>query len=129
MEQEMLKLILAEIREMKENISELKTSVKNMDNRLTKVENDMTEMKSDMTEMKSDMTEMKSDMTEMKNIISTNAKDIKSLKEMSEFQLENIDAIKNVVTNNYMEFKKFVKANMTKPNLYNTNLLKFDKEN
>ena len=101
MEQELLKLILVEIREMKEDVSELKTTVNSMSERLTNVDN------------------------RLKNV----EKDVKDLKEMSEFHTENIEAIKNVVTNNYMEFKKFVKANTTQHNLYNTKLLKFDKEN
>ena len=136
MEQELLKLILVEIREMKGDISELKNSVKSIDTRLTNVENDITEvkkdvskMKTDMTKMQADMTEMQADMTEMKEDISENTKDIKCLKEMSEFHTENINAIKNVVTSHYMEFKKFVNLNNTQHNLYDARLLQFNKDN
>ena len=114
MEQEMLKLILVEIREIKGDISELKDTVKSMDTRLTKVERDVAETKRDVAETKRELAETK--------------KDVKSLKEISEFHTENINAIKNVVTSHYMEFKKFVKANATQHNLYDAKLLQFNKD-
>lgn len=121
MEQEMLKLILVEIREMKGDISELKDTVKSMDTRLTKVERDVAETKIDVAETKRDVAETKRELAETK-------KDVKSLKEISEFHTENINAIKNVVSSHYMEFKKFVKANATQHNLYDAKLLQFNKD-
>lgn len=101
MEQEILKLILVEMREMKGEVSEVK-------DRLNNVENDMSEVKTTLKET---------------NIT------LKETKELAEFNKETSDSIKNVVTSYYMEFKKFVKLNNTQHNLYNAKLLKYNKEN
>ena len=114
MEQEMLKLILVEIREMKGDISELKDTVKSIDIRLTNVEKDVAQTKKDVAQTKKDVAQTQ--------------KDVKSLKEMSEFHTESINAIKHVVTSHYMEFKKFVKANAIQHNLYDAKLLQFNKD-
>ena len=54
---------------------------------------------------------------------------LQETKELSEFNKETSDSIKNVVTSHYMEFKKFVKSNATQHNLYNAKLLKYNKKN
>lgn len=129
MEQEILKLILVEMREMKGDVSDLKKDMAEVKNRLTNLEYDMTGVKdrlinleSDMSEVKSDIVELKSDMVEVKSTL-------QETKELSEFNKETSDSIKNVVTSHYMEFKKFVKSNATQHNLYNAKLLKYNKEN
>lgn len=101
MEKEVLNLILAEVREMKGDMSEVK-------NRLGNLENDMTEVKERLTNVENKIT---------------------NLEEMTEFNTENIESIKNVVTSHYMEFKKFVKSNNTQHNVYNAKLLQYNKEN
>ena len=101
MEQEILKLILVEMREMKEGMSRVEDRLTNVEDRLTDVENDMSEVKTT----------------------------LKETKELAEFNKETADSIKNVVTSHYMEFKKFAKSNSTQHNLYNAKLLRFNKEN
>ena len=133
MEQEMLKLILVEVREMKGDISELKTTVKSIDKRLTNVEHNVAENTKDIKILKEIVAENTKDIKILKenvaeNAIKENSKNIKSLKELVEFQTENINAIKHVVTSHYMEFKKFVKANATQHNLYDAKLLQFNKD-
>ena len=94
MENELLNLILVEIREMKGDMSEVKE-------RLTNVESDMSEVKGRLT----------------------------NVEELAEFNKENSESIKNVVTSHYMEFKKYIKSNNTQHNLYNAKLLQYNKEN
>ena len=100
MEKEVLNLILVEIREMKGDMSEVKE-------RLTNVESDVAEMKSDITEVK---------------------EKVKKVEELSEFNQETCQSIKNVVTSQYMEFKKYIKSNNIQHNLYNAKLLQYKKE-
>ena len=128
MEQELLKLILVEIREMKESVSEVKTDMTKVKSDMEEVKSDMEEVKTDMTEVKSDMKEVKTRLTNVERNVAENTKDIKSLKELAEFHTESINAIKNVVTNHYMEFKKFVKTNNIQHNLYDAKLLQFNKD-
>ena len=101
MEKEVLNLILVEVREMKGDMAEVK-------NRLGNLETDMTEVKGRLTNVENKIT---------------------NLEEMTEFNTENIESIKNVVTSHYMEFKKFVKSNNTQHNVYNAKLLQYNKEN
>ena len=101
MEKEVLNLILLEVREMKGDMSEVK-------NRLGNLENDMSEVKGRLTNLEDKIT---------------------NLEEMTEFNTENIESIKNVVTSHYMEFKKFVKSNNTQHNVYNAKLLQYNKVN
>lgn len=101
MEKEVLNLILLEVREMKGYMSEVK-------NRLGNLENDMSEVKGRLTNVEDKIT---------------------NLEETTEFNTENIESIKNVVTSHYMEFKKFVKSNNTQHNVYNAKLLQYNKEN
>ena len=128
MEQELLKLILVEIREMKESISGFNTDMSDVKSDMAEVKADMVEVKADMAEVKADMKEVKTRLTNVEQNVAENTKDIKALKELTEFHTESINAIKNVVTNHYMEFKKFVKANNIQHNLYDTKLLQFNKD-
>ena len=136
MEEEILKLILVEMREMKGDVSELKTDMKEVKGRIANLETDMTEVKdrvtnleSDMSEVKSDIVELKTDMSEVKSDMVEVKTTLQETKELSEFNKETSDSIKNVVTSHYMEFKKFVKSNATQHNLYNAKLLKYNKKN
>ena len=108
MEKEVLNLILLEVREMKGDMSEVK-------NRLGNLENDMSEVKGRLTNLENKITNLEDKIT--------------NLEEMTEFNTENIESIKNVVTSHYMEFKKFVKSNNTQHNVYNAKLLQYNKEN
>ena len=108
MEKEVLNLILVEVREMK---------------------GDMTEVKNRLGNLETDMTEVKSRLTNVENKITNLEDKITNLEEMTEFNTENIESIKNVVTSHYMEFKKFVKSNNTQHNVYNAKLLQYNKEN
>ena len=80
-------------------------------------------------EMKGDMAEVKNRLTNVENKITNLEDKITNLEEMTEFNIENIESIKNVVTSHYMEFKKFVKSNNTQHNVYNAKLLQYNKEN
>lgn len=80
-------------------------------------------------EMKGDMAEVKNRLTNVENKITNLEDKITNLEEMTEFNTENIESIKNVVTSHYMEFKKFVKSNNTQHNVYNAKLLQYNKEN
>ena len=108
MEQEILKLILSELREMKEDFSTLKNDMAEIKERLTKVEERLTNLENRVINLENRVT---------------------NVEELGEFNKENIESIKNVVTNHYMEFKKFVKSNNTQHNLYNAKLLQYNKEN
>ena len=88
MEKEVLNLILVEVREMKGDMAEVKNRLGNLE---------------------TDMTEVKSRLTNVENKINNLEDKITNLEEMTEFNTENIESIKNVVTSHYMEFKKFVK--------------------
>ena len=83
--------------------------------RLTNVENDMSEVKGRLTNVENDMSEVKDRLT--------------NVEELTEFNIETSESIKNVVVNHYMEFKKHIKVNSTQHNLYDAKLLKFNKEN
>ena len=100
MEKEVLNLILVEIREMKGDMSEMKKDVSEVKTRLTNVESDVSEVK----------------------------ERLKKVEELSEFNQETCQSIKNVVTSHYMEFKKYIKTNDTQHNLYNAKLLQYKKE-
>lgn len=115
MEKEVLNLILVEVREMKGDMSEVK-------NRLGNLETDMTEVKSRLTNVENKITNLENKITNLEDKIT-------NLEEMTEFNTENIESIKNVVTSHYMEFKKFVKSNNTQHNVYNAKLLQYNKEN
>ena len=108
MEKEVLNLILVEVREMKGDMAEVKNRLGNLE---------------------TDMTEVKSRLTNVENKINNLEDKITNLEEMTEFNTENIESIKNVVTSHYMEFKKFVKSNNTQHNVYNAKLLQYNKEN
>jgi len=107
MEQEMLRLILVEMREMKEDMSEVKTTLKKVDVRLTNVEDRLTGVEDRLTGVEGRLS---------------------NVEELAEFNKENIIAIKNGVSSNYMEFKKFIKSNKIQHKLYDSNLLQFNKE-
>ena len=106
MEKEVLNLILVEIREMKGDMSEVK-------GRLTNLEDGMTEVKTRLTNVENDVSEVK--------------ERLKKVEELSEFNQETCQSIKNVVTSHYMEFKKYIKSNNTQHNLYNAKLLQYNK--
>lgn len=80
-------------------------------------------------EMKGDISEVKRRLTNVEDKITNLEDKINNLEEMTEFNTENIESIKNVVTSHYMEFKKFVKSNNTQHNVYNAKLLQYNKEN
>lgn len=129
MEKEVLNLILVEIREMKGDMSEVKKRLTNLEGRMTNLENDMSEMKNDMTEVKTRLTNVENDVSEVKNDMSEVKTRLKKVEELSEFNQETCQIIKNVVTSHYMEFKKHIKSNNTQHNLYNAKLLQYNKEN
>jgi len=101
MEKELLNLILVEIREMKGDMKEIKERLTHVEERLTNVESRLTSVETRLT----------------------------NVEELVEFNKENIESIKNVVTSHYMEFKKYIKSNNTQHNLYNAKLLQYNKEN
>lgn len=121
MEKEVLNLILVEIREMKSDMSEVKTKLTNLEGRMSNLEMDMSEVKTRLNNVENDMSEMKKDMTEVKTRL-------KKVEELSEFNQETCQSIKNVVTSHYMEFKKYIKTNNVQHNLYNAKLLQYKKE-
>ena len=97
MEQELLKLILTNVQEMRGDISEIKE-------RITNVEQNVKELTDRVTNVE---------------------KEMKATKELAEFNKENIESIKRVVTSHYQEFKKFVKSNATQHNVYNAKLMQY----
>ena len=121
MEKEVLNLILVEIREMKSDMWEVKTKLTNLEGRMSNLEMDMSEVKTRLNNVENDMSEMKKDMTEVKTRL-------KKVEELSEFNQETCQSIKNVVTSHYMEFKKYIKTNNVQHNLYNAKLLQYKKE-
>ena len=121
MEKEVLNLILVEIREMKGDMSEVKTKLTNLEGRMSNLEMDMSEVKTRLNNVENDMSEMKKDMTEVKTRL-------KKVEELSEFNQDTCQSIKNVVTSHYMEFKKYIKTNNVQHNLYNAKLLQYKKE-
>ena len=121
MEKEVLNLILVEIREMKSDMSEVKTKLTNLEGRISNLEMDKSEVKTRLNNVENDMSEMKKDMTEVKTRL-------KKVEELSEFNQETCQSIKNVVTSHYMEFKKYIKTNNVQHNLYNAKLLQYKKE-
>ena len=121
MEKEVLNLILVEIREMKGDMSEVKTKLTNLEGRMSNLEMDMSEVKTRLNNVENDMSEIKKDMTEVKTRL-------KKVEELSEFNQETCQSIKNVVTSHYMEFKKYIKTNNVQHNLYNAKLLQYKKE-
>ena len=121
MEKEVLNLILVEIREMKSDMSEVKTKLTNLEGRMSNLEMDMSEVKTRLNNVENDMSEMIKDMTEVKTRL-------KKVEELSEFNQETCQSIKNVVTSHYMEFKKYIKTNNVQHNLYNAKLLQYKKE-
>lgn len=122
MEKELLKNILMELRETKEGVKEANSRLTNVEGKLTSLEKDMTEMKTDMAEVKGRLTSLEKDMTEVKTRL-------KKVEELVEFNQENIEAIKHVVMDQYNEFRNFVNENNVEHIVYNTKLLKFNKEN
>lgn len=128
MEKEVLNLILVEIREMKGDMSEVKTRLSGLEQGMTEVKGRLTKVENDMAEMKSDMTEVKERLTNVENDVSEVKKRLKKVEELSEFNQETCQSIKNVVTSQYMEFKKYIKSNNTQHNLYNAKLLQYKKE-
>ena len=129
MEKEVLNLILVEVREMKGDMSEVKTRLNNIDDRLTNVENDMSEVKDRLTNVENDMSEVKDRLTNVENDASEIKARVTNVEETSRFNKETAQSIMNVVTNHYMEFKKYVKSNDVQHNLYNAKILKYNKEN
>ena len=121
MEKEVLNLILVEIREMKGDMSEVKTRLTNLEEGMTEVKTRLTSVEKDMTEVKTRLTNVESDVSEVKERL-------KKVEELSEFNQETCQSIKNVVTSHYMEFKKYIKTNDTQHNLYNAKLLQYKKE-
>lgn len=101
MENEVLNLILVEIREMKEDMKEVKA-------RLTNVEEDLAYVKKDLAHVK---------------------EDVGYVKELAKFNKETSQSIMNVVTSHYMEFKKYVRLNNVQHKVYDSKLLQFNKEN
>ena len=142
MEKEVLNLILVEIREMKGDMSEVKSRLSGLEQgmtevkgRLTNVEKDMSEVKGRLTNVEKDMSEVKerltnveSDVAEMKSDITEVKEKVKKVEELSEFNQETCQSIKNVVTSQYMEFKKYINSNNIQHNLYNAKLLQYKKE-
>ena len=135
MEKEVLNLILVEIREMKGDMSEVKSRLSGLEQgmtevkgRLTNVEKDMSEVKERLTNVEKDMSAVKGRLTNVESDITEVKERLKKVEELSEFNQETCQSIKNVVTSHYMEFKKHVKANSTQHNLYNAKLLQYKKE-
>lgn len=108
MEKELLNLILFEIREMKGDMSEVKTRLTNVEDRMSNLETDMSEVKGRLTNLEDKMT---------------------NVEDLTKFNKDTSDSIRNVVTSHYMEFKKYIKHNDTQHNLYNAKLLQYKKEN
>ena len=72
---------------------------------------------------------MKDDMVEVKGRL-TNVEDrLTNVEETSRFNKETAQSIMNVVTNHYMDFKKYIRKNDVQHNLYNAKILKYNKDN
>ena len=110
-----LECLRGDMTEIKGRLTGVEDNVTEMNTRLTGVEDNVTEINTRLTGVENNMTEMNMKLTEVK--------------ELAEFNKENCDSIKNVVTSHYMEFKKFVKSNNSQHNLYNAKLLQYNKEN
>ena len=133
MEQKILKLILVEMREMKGDMSEVKEKLTKVENRLTNVEKEVAETKAEIAEVKNEIVEIKVEVAEVKDEVRIEADrlntQLKEQKELIEFNKETCQAIMNVITAHYKEFKKFVKLNTTQHHIYDAKLLKYNKEN
>ena len=121
MEKEVLNLILVEIREMKGDMSEVKSRLSGLEQGMTELKGRLTNVEKDMSAVKGRLTNVESDITEVKERL-------KKVEELSEFNQETCQSIKNVVTSHYMEFKKYIKTNNVQHNLYNAKLLQYKKE-
>ena len=129
MEKELLNLILSEIREMKGDVSELKSDMKEVKTRLTNLENRMDSLENRMTNVENDMSEVKIRLTNLENRMDNLENRMSNVEDLGEFNKETSEAIRNVVTSHYMEFKKYIKSNNVQHNLYNAKLLEYKKEN
>lgn len=118
MEQEILKLILVEMREMKGDMSEVK-------GKLTNLETDMSEVKSDMTEFKGRLTNLETDMTEVKKDVTDIKEKLKKVEELSEFNYDTIQTIMKVTEEHFKDFKQFIKKNDEDHQRYNSRILNY----
>ena len=89
---------------------------------------DMSILKKDIVEVKERLTNVEGRLTSVEEGLAENNKKLNSVQELAEFNKENIESIKNVVTSHYMEFKKYANTNATQHNLYNAKLLEYKKE-
>lgn len=132
MEQEILKLILVEMREMKGDMSEVKGKLTNLETdmtevkgRLTNLETDMAEVKSDMTEVKGRLTSLETDMTEVKKDVTDIKGRLKRVEELSEFNYDTCQTIMKVCEEHFKEFKQFIKKNNEDHQRYNSKILNY----
>ena len=93
MEEELLKLILQELREIKGSLTRLEEKVDKLEKRVDKLEEKVGDLEGKV--------------------------DVNS---------ENIEAIKNIVTGHYKEFKEYARYNSVQHNLYDAKLLSLEEE-
>ena len=107
MEEELLKLILQELREIKGSLTRLEEKVDKLEKRVGKLEE------------KVDKLEKRVDKLEEK---------VGDLEGKVDVNSENIEAIKNIVTGHYKEFKEYARYNSVQHNLYDAKLLSLEEE-
>lgn len=108
MEEELLKLILVEMRGMKSEFSEVKDRLTRVEDRLTNVEDRLTNVEGRLSTLETEMVAVKIE--------------LKEVRELAEFNKETNESIMNVVTKHYREFKMFVKENNIDHERYNSKI-------
>lgn len=118
MEQEILKLILVEMREMKGDMSEVKVKLTNLETDMTEVKGRLTNLETDMTEFKGRLTNLETDITEVKGRL-------KRVEELSEFNYDTSQTIMKVTEEHFKDFKQFIKKNNEDHQRYNSRILNY----
>lgn len=114
MEEQVLKLILSELTEMKGSMSELKSDMKEVKGRLTGVENRLTKVEDRLTNVEIDMTEVKGKLNR--------------IEELAEFNYDTCQTIMQVSDEHFREFKQFIKKNNEDHQRYNSKIIQYKVE-
>ena len=135
MEEQVLKLILSELTEMKGSMSELKSDMKevkgrltgvenrliNVENRLTNVENRLTKVENKLTNVEDRLTNVETDMTEVKGKLNR-------IEELAEFNYDTCQTIMQVSDEHFREFRQFIKKNNEDHQRYNSKIIQYKVE-
>ena len=78
-EMKLLKIIAADMQELKSDVSELKSDVSELKSDVSELKSDVSTLKSDVSELKSDVSTLKSDVSELKSAVSELQSDVRSI--------------------------------------------------